>query len=1044
MKLYLNESGLLAFWGFTVRVSRRMALVLLALCAVTTHLCAGERLTLNFNPDWKFIKADPADAQSSDFDDHDWVTVSTPHTYNDVDTFDDFSPGGMHGETNQWSGRTWYRKTFTLPASLKGQRVYIEFEAVRQVAEVYLNGHYLGACKNGFIPFGFDLTPDCKFGDPNVLAVMCDNHFMVSDIASGGSTKRGKANEKNGDLSGTNAASRNLSEYERRVNSSIPEKVDGIQANQIPWNNPQWHPPLGGIYRNVRLYVTDPLHITLPLYDFLQTVGPYVYATEISDESADVTAEIPVENGRSTSEKITVQAEIVDHDGKPVATLSQTGEIAAGARFTSKLSFTIPHPRLWEPDYPYVYHVVCSVRLGNQTVDSCEVPLGIRAVHWDVKTGFWINGHPLKLHGWGQRPTDEWPGLGTAQPDWLHFYTLELMKQAGGNFIRWGHCAGGPDMIKAGDELGLIADQPGVDGESDTVGAAWKIRADAFRDAIVYFRNHPSILIWEGGNQKVTREHAAELRGFKDKYDPHGGRAYAHRRADETTGEFMDITIGTEGSHEVPRLPVVEGEYDREESPRRVWDDFSPPEFGYPEAKGQTYDLTSEQFAVDEVNQYVRKIDAPNHCGGGNWLFSDGTSGGRNTVEVDRASGEVDGVRLPKEAYYVCQTMFRKDPQVHIIGHWNYPVGTRKTVYVASNCRDVQLFVNGKSLGRGNRSEHYLFTFPDVAWEPGEIRAVACNNNVPVATNVICTAGPPVALRLTSITGPGGLQADGSDVALIDVEGVDASGERCPTFQKRVDFTCSGPGIWRGGYNSGEADTINQKHLDLECGINRVAVRSTLESGEITVAASCLGLQGGNVAIQSHPFPVTNGYSRVMPAMPDVPLPEKHPDWSDLVKPVPPMTVTDAANGARAVGRFTDSFTYTGPTELVHIEPNVANGKNIYCDRDYSFADLPGSLVGADWVQAADSDSSYSAVDLMQVAVKAGTVVYVAHDRRLAAPEWLAKQFKPTDLSFTINGQLMKVFKYYAQKDGSLTLGSNTSNPKSASANMYVVFVKGH
>ena len=149
--------------------------------------------------------------------------------------------------------------------------------------------------------------------------------------------------------------------------------------------------------------------------------------------------------------------------------------------------------------------------------------------------------------------------------------------------------------------MGIIAEQPGVDGEGDTRGAAWKLRAAAFRDMIIYFRNHPSILIWEGGNQKVTRDHAKELRGHMDHYDPHGGRAYAHRRADETTAEFMDVCIGTEGGREIARLPVVEGEYDREESPRRVWDDFSPPNFGYPEAKGQTYDLTSEQYAVNQV-----------------------------------------------------------------------------------------------------------------------------------------------------------------------------------------------------------------------------------------------------------------------------------------------------------------------------------------------------------------------------------------------------------------------------------------------------------
>ncbi|MGH7951634.1 MAG: sugar-binding domain-containing protein [Limisphaerales bacterium] len=1000
------------------------------------EVTAAERLTLNFNPGWKFIKADPAGAQQPDFNDAGWTTISTPHTFNDVDTFDNRSPGRMLGETNQWSGRTWYRKTFALPESARGKKIYIEFEAVRQVAEVYLNGHFLGTCKNGFIPFGFDLTPYIQFGKPNVLAVMCDNSFMISQIANSRARR---------DAAGTNdLPAPTLSAYEKRVNASLPDGVDKIQADQIPWNDPQWHPPLGGIYRDVKLFVVDPLHISLPLFDFLKTAGPYVYATEISNRSANIGVEMPVENGRASDEKIEVTAQILDRDGKAVLTLKQNGVVAAGAQKQFTFSGAIENPQLWEPDYPYLYHVVCSVQADGKPVDSTEIPLGIRAVHWDIKTGFWINGRHLKLHGWGQRPTDEWPGLGTAQPDWLHFFTLQLMKNAGGNFIRWGHCAGGPEMIQAGDRLGLIADQPGVDGEADTVGAAWEIRAAAFRDAIIYFRNDPSILIWEGGNQKVTRAHAEEMRGFVNEFDPRGGRTLVFRRADETTGQFMDITLGTEGSHEIPRLPVVEGEYDREESPRRVWDDFSPPEFGYPEAKGQTYDLTSEQFAVNEVSQYVNKIGAASDCGGANWIFSDSTSGGRNTAEVDRASGEVDGVRLPKQAYYVCQTIFRNDPQVHIIGHWNYPAGTKKTIYVTSNCDSVELFVNGKPLGHGEKSDRYLFTFPDIAFAPGEIKAVASNNGIAVATNEIRTAGAPVALRLTPILGPGGLLANGSDVALIDVEAIDVNGERCPTFQKRVNFKCAGPAIWRGGYDSGKANSINKLFLDLECGINRVAVRSTLAPGEVSVTANCPGLKSASLAIQSHPFAVENNYSRIMPAMPTVALSKTHPDWSDLANATPPMTVTAASeNAAPMIGRFTEAFSYTGPTELVHVEANAADGKNIYCDRDYSFAHLPKKLAGADWVQAADADSFYSATDLMQLGVKADSIVYVAHDARLPNPDWLQRQFRPTTMSVTVRGNLMKIFERRVRADASLTLGSNTTDPQPEAGNMYVVFVKG-
>ena len=448
----------------------------------------------------------------------------------------------------------------------------------------------------------------------------------------------------------------------------------------------------------------------------------------------------------------------------------------------------------------------------------------------------------------------------------MHYYTLDLMKQAGGNFVRWGHCAGAPADITSADQLGLLVVQPGVDGEGDARGDAWPLRAAAFRDTLVYYRNHPSIVIWEGGNQKVAREHAEELRAHMDRIDPYGGRAFAHRRADETTGQVMDVDIGTEGNRQVPRLPVVEGEYDREESPRRVWDDFSPPNFGYPEARGQTYQLTSEQYAVNQVAHFVQKLGRPDHCGGANWIFSDSTSGGRVDCEVARASGEVDGVRLPKEAYFVCRTMFRDDPQVDIIGHWTYPASTRKTVYVTSNCEDVELFLNGKSLGHARAPDRYLFTFADIAWEPGEIRAIGNRNGKPAAVQTKHTVGPPVALRLTPILGPKGFLGDGSDVALIDVEAVDQKGERCPTFQQRVDFGLSGPGVWRGGYNSGKTNSINNPFLVLECGVNRVAVRSTPVPGSIILNARCGELKSASLTLISQSLPVKDGCLAQLPA----------------------------------------------------------------------------------------------------------------------------------------------------------------------------------
>ncbi|HEY0946230.1 MAG TPA: DUF4982 domain-containing protein [Opitutaceae bacterium] len=1010
-----------------------LAFLWLTLALSGPHAVAAGREVLNFNPDWRFTKSDPAGAETPGFDDRGWQAVSAPHTFNDTDTFDDWSLPGHRGEQNQWSGRTWYRKTFDAPAAWQGRKVFIEFEAVRQIGEVYLNGKKLGVAKSGFTPFGFDLTPHLRFGSPNVLAVMADNRFMKDPL-----------DPKTAPKAATNASTHpNLGKLTESFNAAIPDTIEDLQADQIPWNNPHWHPAHGGLYRNVRLIVTDPLHITLPLYSFLQTEGPYVYATDVSEKSAQVHIQVPVRNDRPTGMDVVVHAEVFDAGNQRVLALEDRKAIAAASSDTVRLTGELTQPRRWEPGYPHVYRVVITLRpASGGIVDTAEAPLGVRSVHWDVATGFWINGQHYKLTGWGQKSTNEWPGLGAAQPDWMHAHTLQLMREAGGNFMRWGHVPGGPAQIAAADRLGIVTLQPGVDGEGDTRGGAWALRSATFRDLVIYYRNHPSILIWEGGNQKVSREHAAELRGIMDRYDPHGGRAYAHRRADQITAGFMDVGIGTEGGREIARLPVVEGEYDREESPRRVWDDFSPPNFGYPEAKGQTYQLTSEQFAVNQISHYVNKLGADNHAGGANWIFSDSTSGGRVGVEVARASGEVDGVRLPKEAYYVCQVMFTYEPRVHIVGHWTYPAGTTKTVYVAANTGDdVELVLNGRSLGRAKPGQRYLYTFRDVAFAPGELKAIAYRDGKPAASAVKRTAGEPIALRLTTRTSPDGFRADGADVALFDVEAVDANGERCPTFQQRADFELTGPGVWRGGYNSGKAGSINVPHLDLEAGVNRVAVRSTRTPGAITLVVHSAGLKSATATIEARPFPTAHGASAVSPAQAPFALP------ATPLRPPASATPKVATGNAMApghVGRFTKAFNYSGPgSYIVHVETDAQDGKNAYVEVDSPFRSLPVALAGADWVQAANRDSLYHAVDLMELTVTAGATVTIAHDDRLPRPPWLAQQdFEPAGNAIEVKGQRMTLFRRTFPQEASVTLGPNTEDSTITAANMYLVFVQ--
>jgi beta-galactosidase len=1007
------------------------------------------RQTLSFNPGWKFIRQDVEAAKNPTFDDASWAAVSVPHTYNDTDTFDDFSLSGHRGEQNQWGGRTWYRKTFTLPESMKGKKVFVEFEAVRQVADVYLNGEKLGTSKTGFIPFGFDLTPHVKFGQPNVIAVMVDNRFQKDPYEADGMSRKGQPTTATttNPLNLAPPAGGALQQLQHKFNQDIPDNVEDLQPDQIPWNNPHWHPAHGGIYRNVKLTVTDPLHIELPLYSFLQTAGPYVYATDISEKSAKVNIEVPIENDRRDAADVEVTADVVDRDGKTVAALKKTGRVDANGKAMLTLSGVIDRPQLWEPAYPYLYKAIVTVRSDGQAVDSTELPLGIRTTKWTADHGFFINGHHEKLHGWGQKPTDEWPGLGNAQPDWLHYFTLDLMKQGGGNWVRWGHCAAGPAQIESCDRLGIMVEQPGVEGESDTIKAAWKLRSDAFRDTIIYYRNNPSIMIWEGGNQKVTLEHAKELRGHMEKYDPHGGRVYAHRRSDKTTASVADMIVGTEGGREFADKPVVEGEYDREESPRRVWDDKTPRPasstqpstivYGYPEAKGMTYQLTSEQFAVNQVQHWVKKCGAEDHAGGANWIFSDSTSGGRVPAEVARASGEVDGVRLPKEAYSVCQVMWDPTPRTHIIGHWNYAEGTIKDVYVVANgnADDVELFVNDKSVGHAKPENTYLFTFKDVTFAPGEIRAVARAGGRPVSEQTKKTAGPPAALKLTPIKGPAGFRASGADVLLVDAEVVDASGTRVPTYYGRVDFSTSGSATWRGGYNSGTPRSTNNTYVDLEAGINRVALRSTLEPGPVRIEARVPNLPPATLEIATQPVDVRDGMT---PELPPLPQPGK------LTKPTrsaDALASSGAAQRNAAAPSLVSAFNYTGPTSGAGVKPFSAD-TSVYADRDVRVKDLPADLRkdGTEVLQLPSKDNGYSALDLIQFTATRHVDLYVAYDDRLPTPKWLSSEFTKTGQQIAVGDAKLTLFRRDVPKDASVTLGGNTDAQNPPANTMYTAF----
>jgi beta-galactosidase len=823
---------------------------------------ASPRVKYNFNSDWKFIRQDVAGAEGASFDDSQWQTVSTPHSFNDVDSFREIiSHSG--GDRGTYKGLSWYRKTFKLPAEAAGQKVFIEFEGMRQAGDIYLNGAEVGLYENGVTGYGIDISNAVRFGDQaNVLAVKVDNR--------------------------TN--------YQERATHT------GFE-----WNANDFNPDHGGINRPVWLYVTGKIYQTLPLFYGLQTTGTYIYGENynIAGKTCDVTVESQVKNESGDRATAAVSVAIVDEDGVVRAQFAGEGvDMVAGEKTEVSASGSLTGARFWSPSDPYLYDVYSIVSVDGKVVDVVKTTTGFRKTEFKGGAGtggVYINDKFVYLKGYSQRSSDEWAGIGAGYPQWMHDYTAEMLRESNGNYMRWMHVSPTKVDVEAYDRHGIVMVCPAGDKEREVTGVQWDQRVAVMRDSMVYFRNSPGILFWEAGNTIVTPEEMLQMVALRKELDPKGGRVMGTRDNDDAAAnsaltpvsEYYGVMIGQDtrtdqlrGATDIFRgysaqrrdkAPLIETEDFRDEGARRFWDDFSPPYFGFKKGPNDTYNYNSETFALAQVRRYWAYVSNmisntdPAHSkwsGYASIYFIDSDADGRqDSSEVARVSGKIDSVRLPKEIYFAERVMQNEQPDIHIIGHWTYPANTTKTMSViANNVDSVELFVNGVSLGQNTRpTDGYIYAFPNVKFAPGSIKAVGYKGGQPVATHELTTAGAPAAIKLTAHTSPDGLHADGEDAAFIDFEVVDAKGQRCPTDDARVDFKITGPGIWRGGYNSGKTNSTNNLYLNDECGINRVSVRSTLGAGAITITASRDGLQSGSVTIDAKAVPIQNGLTLWMP-----------------------------------------------------------------------------------------------------------------------------------------------------------------------------------
>lgn len=371
-----------------------------------------------------------------------------------------------------------------------------------------------------------------------------------------------------------------------------------------------------------------------------------------------------------------------------------------------------------------------------------------------------------------------------------------------------------------------------------------------------------------------------EMKNIKDTYDPYGGRAIGSR-------EMLDSQVAEYGGemlyiNKSAKKPMWATEYSRDEGMRKYWDEYSPPfhkEGDGPLYRGQNasdYNHNQDRHAIEDVirwNDYF--VERPGtgkrvNSGGVNIIFSDSNTHHRGESNY-RTSGEVDPMRIPKDGFFAHQVIWNgwvdiEKQRTHILGHWNYADATIKNEYVVSSGEKVELFVNGKSKGFGKRSNTFLFTFENIPFEAGKLKAVSYDaDNKILSEDEKVTAGTPFAIKLTSHTNPNCFYADGADVALVDVEVVDKNGQRCPTNNAMINFSLSGNATWLGGIAQGPDNYILSKNLPVENGVNRIMIQSTPESGVISITAQSEELQSASIVLNTRAVRVENGLSTQLP-----------------------------------------------------------------------------------------------------------------------------------------------------------------------------------
>lgn len=786
----------------------------------TSTSAQNSRNRINFDEDWRFHfgnAADPAKdfnykitaifAKSGktdntslavNFNDSSWRKLDLPHDwavelpFSNHENFDVQSHGYKPvGGLYPETSVGWYRKHFTIARKDSGTRFQIEFDGIFRDANIWLNGFYLGNNQSGYVGVAYDITDYINFDRDNVLVVRAD-----------------------------------ASQYEG------------------------WFYEGAGIYRHV--WLNQFSNINIP------TDGVFIH-TDVAGKNVTVNIETTVKNQNLSSSGCSIYAYVTDRTGNKISqTTEQPLSLSVNEKKIAKQKLFISNARLWSLDDPYLYRVVTIVKSNGKVVDSIKQRFGIRTI--DVKpNGLFLNGKHVKIKGTNNH--QDHAGVGSAMPDYLNYYRIRLLKNMGSNAYRASHNASSKELLEACDSLGML-----VMSEQRLLNSSPEYM-DQFDRLIKRDRNHPSVFMWSIGNEEgwiqtnsIGKRIAQSLMAKQQELDPTRTSTYAADLPNVFTGVNEVIPVRSfnyrqfavaDYHRDHPNQPIIGTEMGSTVTTRGIYEKDTI------RAYVPDQDITAPWWASTAETWWPLAATNDYWLGGFIWTGFDyrGEPTPYKWPNISSHFGVMDVCGFPKNIYYYYQSWWSDKDVLHISPHWNWPgkEGKPIEVWVNSNADDVELFLNGSSLGKKEmrRNSHLKWM---VNYEPGTLEAVATKQGRKIRSKVETTGE---AYRLVLTPDKTTLTADGKDATVINIGVVDRQGREVPNANNLVTFSFTGDakiiGVGNGDPSSHEPDKIfdGRWQRSLFNGKAQVIVQAGKNHGALKFSASSAGLVPATVQLQN-------------------------------------------------------------------------------------------------------------------------------------------------------------------------------------------------